>query len=97
MFFLLLFVLLISDLMSHCLIQGAKDLLPLFFFSLSVLSSWLLTLRSPMHFESVFMCGVREGSSFIPSLVDTLVPAPFVAKTVLPLLKLSSYPRLLCF
>lgn len=78
MFFLLLFVLLISDLMSHYLIQGAKDLLPLFFFSPKRFIVLALTLMTLMHFESVFKCGVREGSSFVPSLVDMPLAQPLL-------------------
>lgn len=74
--FFLLFVLLVSDLIRHCLNPRCQRFIPTFFPKSFIVLA--LTFRSLMHFESVFMCGVREGSGFILLLVDIQLSHPLL-------------------
>ena len=71
-------VLLASYLGSHCLIQGHRDLC-LFSKRVRVLP---LIFRSLIHFELVFVYGVRWGSNFVLCMCRLLVSAPPVESTL---------------
>ena len=63
LFLLSLFVLLMSCVRNHYLIEGHKGLTPVFFCkSFLVLA---LRFRPIFHFALIFVCGVRQGSNFI--------------------------------
>ena len=81
--FLILFMLLTSHLRNHCQIKDHK-FMPIFSFKSFIVFG--LTFRSLIHFELIFVYGIREGSNFIPLYVNISCPASFVEKTIISLL-----------
>ena len=74
----------------------SESVLPMFSSRSLIVSG--LTFRSLLHFEFIFVYGVRKCSSFILSQVgDQFFPAPFVKEVVFsPFYILASFVKIRC-